>query len=184
MFPNFSLLEKIELEIVSYLDADMKEKIIFFALLSLACAHIDLLPWQYPPDYCMYCKRIMKLIDNLATGTLPFTIDRLRNATGNLCSLIENPTLLNYRATVSSLRISSLIQGCWKFGYRDMARSSRPEVFCKKGILRNFAKFTGKHLCQSLFLIKLQEHIRWLLLYGSVNSQSFNSKSKKGNVGV
>ena len=30
-------------------------------------------------------------------------------------------------------------------------RSSRPEVFCKKGVLRNFRKFTGKHLCQSLF---------------------------------
>ena len=30
-------------------------------------------------------------------------------------------------------------------------RSSRPEVFCEKGVLRNFAKFTGKHLCQSLF---------------------------------
>ena len=28
-------------------------------------------------------------------------------------------------------------------------RSSRPEVFCKKGVLRNFTKFTGKHLCQS-----------------------------------
>ena len=26
----------------------------------------------------------------------------------------------------------------------------------KKGVLRNFAKFTGKHLCQSLFLLKLQ----------------------------
>ena len=25
-------------------------------------------------------------------------------------------------------------------------------MFCKKGVLRNFAKFTGKHLCQSLFL--------------------------------
>ena len=25
-------------------------------------------------------------------------------------------------------------------------RSSRPDVFCKKGVLRNFAKFTGKHL--------------------------------------
>ena len=24
-------------------------------------------------------------------------------------------------------------------------------VFCKKGVLRNFAKFTGKYLCQSLF---------------------------------
>ena len=33
--------------------------------------------------------------------------------------------------------------------------SSRPEVFCKKGVLRNFAKFTGKHLCQSLFFQKL-----------------------------
>ena len=27
------------------------------------------------------------------------------------------------------------------------------QVFCKKGALRIFAKFTGKHLCQSLFLI-------------------------------
>ena len=25
-------------------------------------------------------------------------------------------------------------------------RSSRPEMFCKKGVLRNFAKLTGKHL--------------------------------------
>ena len=32
---------------------------------------------------------------------------------------------------------------------------SRPEVFCKKGALRNFAKFTGKHLCQSLSFNKV-----------------------------
>ena len=32
----------------------------------------------------------------------------------------------------------------------ELSRSSRPEVFCKKGVLRNFAKFTGKHRCQSL----------------------------------
>ena len=30
------------------------------------------------------------------------------------------------------------------------------EVYCKKGVLRSFTKFTWKHLCQSLFLIKLQ----------------------------
>ena len=30
-------------------------------------------------------------------------------------------------------------------------RSSLAEVFCRKGALKNFAKFTGKHLCQSLF---------------------------------
>ena len=34
-------------------------------------------------------------------------------------------------------------------------RSSRLEVFCKKGVLRNFAKFTGKHLCQSLIFNKV-----------------------------
>ena len=32
--------------------------------------------------------------------------------------------------------------------------TSRPEVFCKNGVLRNIAKFTEKHLCQSLFFIK------------------------------
>ena len=34
-------------------------------------------------------------------------------------------------------------------------RSSRPEVFCKKGVLGNFAKFIGKHLSQSLFINKV-----------------------------
>ena len=36
-----------------------------------------------------------------------------------------------------------------------MNRSSRPEVFCERGVLKNFAKCTGKHLCQSLFLNKV-----------------------------
>ena len=35
-----------------------------------------------------------------------------------------------------------------------MNRSSRPEMFCKKGVLRNFTNFTGKHLFQSLFFYK------------------------------
>ena len=33
-------------------------------------------------------------------------------------------------------------------------RSSRPEVFSKKRVHKNFAKFTGKHLCQGLFFNK------------------------------
>ena len=36
----------------------------------------------------------------------------------------------------------------------EKSRSNRPEVFCKKGVLRNFAKFTGKHLLHSLFFDK------------------------------
>ena len=34
-------------------------------------------------------------------------------------------------------------------------RSSRPEVFCKKGVLRNLTKFIGKHLCQNPFFNKV-----------------------------
>ena len=44
------------------------------------------------------------------------------------------------------------------------------EVFCKKDLLKNFAKFTGKRLCQSLFFHKVAditlyftEHLWWLL---------------------
>ena len=36
-----------------------------------------------------------------------------------------------------------------------LLRSSHPEVFYKKGVLRYFAKITWKHLCQSLFLNKV-----------------------------
>ena len=31
-----------------------------------------------------------------------------------------------------------------------MKQKQPPEVFCKKGVLRNFGKCTGMHLCQSL----------------------------------
>ena len=33
-------------------------------------------------------------------------------------------------------------------------RSSLPEVFCKNCVLKNVSKFSGKHLCQSLFFNK------------------------------
>ena len=36
-----------------------------------------------------------------------------------------------------------------------LIRSSRPEMFCKKGVLRNLTKFAGKHLFQILFFNKV-----------------------------
>ena len=42
-----------------------------------------------------------------------------------------------------------------------------PELFCKKRVHRNFAKFTRKHLCQSLFFNKvagLAKFLRTLFL--------------------
>ena len=53
----------------------------------------------------------------------------------------------------STLRIPRLISYKIK-DIQQKDRSSRPEVFCKKDVLRNCAKLTGKHLCQSLFFSK------------------------------
>ena len=39
----------------------------------------------------------------------------------------------------------------------DLYRSSRSQVLFKIGVLKNFANFTGKHLCWS-------QHLQWLLL--------------------
>ena len=43
----------------------------------------------------------------------------------------------------------------WKFYGYYPTRTSRPVMFCEKCVLKNFAEFTGKRLCRSLFLIKL-----------------------------
>ena len=39
---------------------------------------------------------------------------------------------------------------------KEVSEAVHSEVFCEKGVFRSFAKFTGKHLCQSLFLINFQ----------------------------
>ena len=40
-------------------------------------------------------------------------------------------------------------------GLVDKQEKQPLEVFCKKGVLRNLAKFTGKHFCQGLFFNKV-----------------------------
>ena len=61
-------------------------------------------------------------------------------------------------------------------------RSSRPDVFCKKGVFRNFTKFTGKYLCQSLFFNKVaglrSEKRR---CYSKAVCQSFSFSSSTSN---
>ena len=44
----------------------------------------------------------------------------------------------------------------WKRLIWQIIRSSRSQMFFKIGVLKNFANFTGKHLCWSLFFKKLQ----------------------------
>ena len=66
-------------------------------------------------------------------------------------------------------------------------RTSRPEVFCKKGGFRKFAKFLGKHLCRSPFFNNVAdlpvrtflrtsffiEQLWWMLLFSVETVSSF-----------
>ena len=40
-------------------------------------------------------------------------------------------------------------------------------IFCKKGVLKNFKKFTQKHLCQSLFFNKVETLLKKRLCHRS-----------------
>ena len=64
------------------------------------------------------------------------------------------------------------LTGCWIicFSVLNLQKQS-PEVFYERAVFKNFAIFTGRHLCWSSFLIKLQAWIpilkniyEWLLL--------------------
>ena len=55
----------------------------------------------------------------------------------------------------SSQLKQKLISSITNFVYE--LQMQRPEVFYKKGVLRNFAKFTGKYLCHSLFFNKVTD---------------------------
>ena len=43
---------------------------------------------------------------------------------------------------------------------KTLFRRSCPKMFSKKGVLKNFAKFTGKHLCQSVYFNKVANFIK------------------------
>ena len=51
-----------------------------------------------------------------------------------------------------------------------------PEVFCKKGVLRNFKRFTGKHVCQNLFFNKVVGCLASNLIKKETLTQAFSSE--------
>ena len=52
------------------------------------------------------------------------------------------------------MQYSKVSQKMQPLGNKSMEGSSRSHLFFKIGVLKNFANFTGEHLCWSLFLTK------------------------------
>ena len=74
--------------------------------------------------------------------------------------------LLNIPETRSSLLWIFIFSISHFSSLETMYRSSRLQLFFNMGVLKNFAIFTGKHLCWSLFLIKYPAFRATTLLKG------------------
>ena len=61
---------------------------------------------------------------------------------------------LNKRQTSEILTVEAMIMR--KKLQKQSSGGALQKAFCRKHVLRNLGKFTGKHLCQSLFFSKLQ----------------------------
>ena len=81
------------------------------------------------------------------------------------CFNIKNIFQHRFRQQDTTWNLSRIFRLC----YREVSFSKRvlsawlgstwasSEVFCQKSVLRNFSKFTGKHMCQSLFFNKVED---------------------------
>ena len=83
------------------------------------------------------------------SAVLKFSIVSNCNQCRNNYSQMHIPQA--YSEPSQTSKIGNSFQPLNIFGnsYIFRCRSSRPEVFCKHDVLRNFTKFTGKHLWQS-----------------------------------
>ena len=96
-----------------------------------------------------------------------------------LCLLLECLRISSMKCQLSEIHGAGRIERCLFITFLEALqygvkingnnRISRPEVFCKKGILKKYAKFTEKHLCSSLFFNKVaglrQKNLQKVLSY-------------------
>ena len=75
---------------------------------------------------------------------LPFSSSLWKSIFGNYLAIEFHGFWTNWNIEIPEVRFT-LIYG-----------SSRSQMLIKIGVIKNFAKFTGKHLCWDTFLIKLQ----------------------------
>ena len=70
------------------------------------------------------------------------------------CEIFKNTHFAEYVRKTASACAQQYLQHPILFIVIATYRSSHRRCSIKKGVLRNFTKFTGKHVCQSLFIKK------------------------------
>ena len=83
-----------------------------------------------------------------------FYNERLSESNEEKCTAFQSMawSLIVYKNTIKNC--STTLQAFFFLSF-SLHHKQPPKMFCKKGVLRNFAKFTGKHVCQNLFFKKV-----------------------------
>ena len=80
---------------------------------------------------------------------------------------------------IKILKTAQLLSKHFHFGLSLCIRSSHWRCSVRRGVLRNFAKFTGKHLCQSLFFNKVTG-----LEFCKISKNTFSTEQLQTNASV
>ena len=104
----------------------------------------------FNPIFLWYNKHI--LFHNKPIYRTSFS-DKNVNFINNLLGCLGN--FKSWNVLTTGFKLGDSLYFSWMQLINAIPRSSRVEVFCKQSVLRNFASFIGKHLCQSLFFNKV-----------------------------
>ena len=115
--------------------------------LQLRCFPVNIAKFLRAPILKNICKQLLLLIFSQENNHMQYCFD------------LPKPKLHKKLTCVKLVQSSKTFHGkiIYYFIWIYQGRSSCPEVFCIKGVLRNIAKLTGKQLCQSLFLNKVAD---------------------------
>ena len=101
---------------------------------------------------------------------------------GCLCTVIFMETVTKTKTVRVDFKDSSVIYG------QAIIRDSYSEVLCKISVLKDFLKFTGKQLCQSLFFNKVAgwgvERVYWKPkeMFAGVEKECIRNEWVKGSL--
>ena len=79
------------------------------------------------------------------------------------CEIFKNSFFYRTPLVAAFIRMRIIGTKWLRFSVLPQFRSSGPEMFCKKSALKNLAKFTEEHMCQSFFFNKVSHRTETLL---------------------
>ena len=135
-----------------------RNRLCFFLIRNMHCVSV----YQFVRSSLLLGDHFSKtMLSTVAASVIPDTANIVGGFPKRFCVVIKRnyirylailPTNV-WRHSVSGKFIDEKILG-------NIYQKQPPEVFCKKGVLKNFLrrKFLRKQLCGSLFLIKLQAY--------------------------